>query len=267
MTKSEREEQKRSNTKARQTCLDCSAYLPASNNEFTEFGICMNDDAFEPFVEELLQGEIPQSCLALVEEKKFLGENRPACADFRKIESWEIDDNSPLGQKLSHLLEIGELTKESFEAAVFEERVRQIDWKTMPVDQYAGKLESGCAEEREKAISTLGALVALENPEALHALLRFLAKLPPPATIGEVHLKTEILRQLSHTKQREAVAPYIIEELGRIQSNNTTRQWIIEILQFLDRCPLETVKAPLENILAHRQFSFRLRRRILNMIS
>lgn len=267
MTKTEREEQNTNNTKAQQTCLDCSAYLPASNNEFTEFGICINDDAFEPFVEEMLKGPIPQSCLALVEEKKFLGENRPGCANFQKIESMEIDDNSPLGQKLGHLLEIGELTKERFEAALFEEQVRQTDWKTMPVDRYAGNLESGRAKEREKAISSLGALIALQNPEALQALLRFLAKLPPPTTIGEVHLKIEILRQLSHTNEREAVAPYIIEELGRTQSNNTTRQWIIEILQFLDRCPLEAIKAPLESVLTHRQFSFKLRRRILDMIS
>jgi hypothetical protein len=250
-----------------QNCLDCSSYLPASNDEFTEFGICLNDDAFEPFIEELLQGPIPDSCQALVQEKKFEGERHPACSDFRRVESFEIDDNTPLGQKLRRLQEEGKLNADSLEAAVFEERVKQIDCTTLSVDEYVSHLESVRPEERDKAISSLGALIALENSEAFQALLRFLANLPPPAAIGDVHLKMEILRRLSCAKDKAAVAAYLIEELGRTPSNNTTRQWILDILRFLDRCPSEVIKEPLERMLAQKQFSFKLRKRILDMIS
>jgi len=248
-------------------CLECSAYLPASNDEFTEFGICLNDDAFDPFVEELLKGPIPDSCRGLVDEKKYRGEHHPRCPAFQRIDSFEVDDDSPLGQRLRCLAERGELTAGALEAAVFEERVKQTDWKTLPVEQYARELESERPEERDKAISSLGALIALENPDAFQELLRFLTGLPAPTTIGEVHLKIEILGYLRCEKDRETVAPCLIEDLGRTPSNNTTRQWIVEILRFLERCPLEVIKEPLERMLVHKQFSFKLRRRVLDMIS
>ncbi|HYK87529.1 MAG TPA: hypothetical protein VE398_02080, partial [Acidobacteriota bacterium] len=118
-----------------------------------------------------------------------------------------------------------------------------------------------------KAISSLGALIALGNPEAFEAVLRFLASLPPPTTLREVHLKSRILHQLSSVKHREAVVPYLMEELGRTKSDNTTRQWILEILQFLERCPLQVMREPLEQMLADGRFSFKLKRRVLNLIS
>lgn len=250
-----------------ETCLECSSYLPASNNEFTEFGVCLNDDAFEPFVEELLEGLIPDSCRELVEQRKFHGETHTICANFQPIQSFEIGDSTLLGQQLRRLAEKGELTPEALEAAVLEERVKHIDWKTQPVDQYGRQLESDIPEERDKAISSLGALISLDNPEAFQTLLRFLVNLPLPTTLREVHLKMDILRRMSPIKHREAVAPYLIEELGHTTSNNTTRQWILDILRFLERCPLEVIEDPLKGMLAQRQFSFKLRRRILDMIS
>ena len=251
-------------TPGHKTCLECSAYLPASNDELTEFGVCLNDDAFEPFVGDLLTGPIPDSCRALVEQKKFHGETHPICANFQRIESFEIGDD--MAQQLRHLAEKGELTPDALEAAVLEEQVKRIDWKMQPVDSYTRQLESDIPEERDKAISSLGALIALDNPEAFQTLLPFLANLPPPRTVEEAHLKMDIFRRLSAIKHREAVAPYLIEELGRTASNNTTRQWILEILRYLERCPLEVIQEPLEQMLAQRQFSFKLRRRILEMI-
>lgn len=249
------------------TCLECGTYLPASNDEFTEFGICLYDDAFEPFVEELLKGSFPDSCRALVEQKKFQGEAHAICANYQQVQSIEIDDSTHLGQQLRRLAEKGELTPDALEDAVLEERAKHIDWSRQPVDSYRGQLESDIPEERDKAISSLGALISLDNTEAFETLIRFLANLPPPKTLHEVHLKMDILRQLSFTRHREAVAPHLIEELSRTTSNNTTRQWILEILRFLEHCSSEVVIESLKQMLAHRQFSFKLRRRILNMIS
>jgi hypothetical protein len=159
------------------------------------------------------------------------------------------------------------LTPEAVAAVIFEYRVEHIDWKTQPVDQYTWQLERGIPEERDKAISSLGALISLENLEAFQALLRFLASLPPPTTLREVHLKSRILRQLSSVKYKEAIVPFLMEELGRTKSDNTARQWILEILQFLKRCPLQVIKELLEQMLADGRFSFKLKRRIFNLIS
>ena len=218
-------------------------------------------------MEELLEGVIPDSCRELVEQKKFQGETHTICADFQPVQSFEITDNTILAQQLRRLAEAGELTPEALEAAVWEEQLKRIDWKTQPVDRYARQLESAVPEERDKAISSLAALISFDNPEAFQTLLRFLVNSPPPTTLREVHLKMDILRRMSSIKHSEAVAPRLIEELGRTASNNTTRQWILDILQFLERCPLEVIKDPLEEMLAHGQFSYKLRRRILDMIS
>ena len=248
------------------TCIDCSSYLPVPPEELTEFGICLNDEVFEPFIEELLTGFLPGSCQALVEEKKFVGD-RPVCPDFQETEIIEIDDDSPFGQALRRLKESGGLTPETRESAMSEERVRRIDWKTFPVDQYAKQLESNRSTERNMGITSLGAMIALGNPAAFQVLLRFLSSLPPPAMIEDVHLKMEILRRLNCWEDRSAVAPILIEELGRIASNNTTRQWVTEILRFLERCPLQMIQDPLRRMLAHGKFSTGFRKRVGEILS
>jgi hypothetical protein len=248
------------------TCIDCSAYLPIPPQEFSEWGICLNDEAFEPFVEKLLEGLVPGACQALLEKKNFVGE-RPVCSDFQESEIIEIDDDSPFGQELRQLGESGELTSETLERAMLEERVRRIDWKTLPVDQYVKQLESKRSRERDAGISSLGAMIGLGNPVAFHALLRFLSSLPPPATIKKVHLKREILRYLDCWKDKSAVASILVEELGRIHSNNTTRQWISDIFRFLEQCPLEGMQEPLEAMLSDKRFSYKFRRKVMDVLS
>jgi hypothetical protein len=101
------------------TCIDCSSYLPVPPDELTEFGICLNDEAFDPFVEELLQGLTPSTCKALLEKKRFVGD-RLVCPDFQESEIIEIDDDSPFGQALCRLKASGELTPETLEHAIME---------------------------------------------------------------------------------------------------------------------------------------------------
>lgn len=247
-------------------CLDCSAYLPASAEELTEFGICLNDGVFEPFIEELLEGSISTSCRPLVERKKFVGD-RPACPDFQEAERMEIDDTSLLGQELRRLAERRELTLEALEAALLEERVRKIDWKTVGVDHYAVQLQSEDPEERNAAISSLGALIAFGNPAAFQLLLQFFAGLPAPRTTGEVHLKLETLRRLSCSRDNAAISPYLIDELHRMQSNNTTRQWVSAIFEFLGRCPFDVIQKPLASIVSDKRFSPRFRKKVEKTLS
>ncbi len=248
------------------TCIDCSSYLPVPPEELTEFGICLNDEAFDPFVEELLQGLTPSACKALLEKKRFVGD-RLVCPDFQESEIIEIDDDSPFGQALCRLKASGELTPETLEHAIMEEQVRRTDWKTLPVDGYVKQLESGRSKERDKGITSLGAMISLGNPAAFQVLLRFLSALPLPATIKEVHLKMEILRHLDFWRDKSAVAPILIEELGSIPSNNTTKQWISDILRFLERCPLQVIEDPLRRMLAEKKLSPGIRKWVAEILS
>ena len=50
---------------------------------------------------------------------------------------------------------------ESFKVALLEEKIRNIDWKTMPVDQYVKQLKNPAPEEQRAGISSLGAMISL----------------------------------------------------------------------------------------------------------
>lgn len=247
-------------------CWNCNHFFPATMGEATEFGICLNDEEFEPFIEELLENSNYAPCQDLIDRKKFEGD-REACEEFEEMESIEIDDNTPLGRELSRLIEAGKLTPEMFEEALLEEQIRNIDWTTMPVDQYEAQLKDPALENRRKAISSLGAMISLGNKEAFVVLFKFLKGLPPPETIEDVHFKKEILRHLDRSETREVLLPYLIDELYRISSNNTTRQWISDIFRFLEYSPIELVREPLEQMMKDKRFSYRLKQKMKNILA
>lgn len=99
-------------------CFNCNQFFPSSMDEPTEYGICLSDGDFEPFIEELLEKSNYSSCQNLINSKKFPGECK-GCENYEEIESAEIDDNSSLGQELKRLCESGELNHETFKAALF----------------------------------------------------------------------------------------------------------------------------------------------------
>ncbi len=240
------------------TCLDCTWYQPASVDEATEFGICLNDEAFDPVADDLLEGRMDEACRELVEQKRFIGE-RPACEAFERAEMWEIDDDSPLGREITRLAEKGELDPEKLAQLIVAESFDAIDWTTVPVEQHEARLESGSPEERESALLSLDALASMGNRGARDALVRFLKALPPPATLAEVHFKVKVLERMDREKTQDALVPHLVEELYRTPSNNTTRQWISAVFRFLER-------APLERMLRDKRFSHRLKKKVKQIL-
>jgi hypothetical protein len=233
--------------------------------EATEYGICLNDEDFEPFIEKLLNESNYACCPKLIDSKKFLGE-REACKDFEEVESMEIDDNSPLGRQLKCLEESGKLNPETFQQALEEEQIRNVDWETMPVDRYVKQLESRNKKEQKAGISSLDGMICLGNEEAFKALFKFLQQLPPPKTLEDVYLKKEILEKLKNEGARHRLIPYLIDELYKTPSNNTTRQWISAIFKFLEHSPKDKIRDPLEKMLKDKRFSYRLKNKIKNIL-
>lgn len=246
-------------------CCNCNQFLPVSLEETTEFGVCLRDEAFEPYIEDLLENPSYSSCQDLVDCRKFPGE-RKSCENFEEVEWIEIDDNSLLGKELESLCKSGEFTLEPFERVLLEEMVRNIDWKTMPVDQYVEKLRSPKTEEQKSGIASLGGMISLGNKEAFGELFGYFKQLPPPETIEDVHFKKEVLRQLEHNDTRQQIIPRLIEELYSTPSNNTTRQWISDIFRFLECVPRSEIREPLERMLEDKRFSYRLKKRIEDML-
>lgn len=232
--------------------------------EVTEFGICLSDKDFEPFLDELLDKQSYSSCQDLVNSKKFHGD-REGCETYEELEYSEIDDNS-LGQELERLSKSGKLNPETFEAALLEEKIRNIDWATMPVDQHVRQLESPLKEDQKAGISGLAGMMSFGNKEAFKELLKYFKNLPPPKTLEEVYFKIEVLRILERESTRSKIVPIIIEELYKTPSNNTTRQWISAIFKFLEYSPNDLDREPLEKMLKDKRFSYRLKKKVKNIL-
>ena len=66
-------------------CCNCNYFFPYLLNGPSEYGICLKDDEFEPYIEDLLEDEDYDCCIELIEEKKFDG-NRDSCEDFERVE-------------------------------------------------------------------------------------------------------------------------------------------------------------------------------------
>ena len=78
-------------------CWDCSSYFIAQiDDEPTEYGICLDDEAFEPYLEKIMEDFDLSGCLELVEEKKFIGMEKEACPDFEQVEIIYLDDDDEL---------------------------------------------------------------------------------------------------------------------------------------------------------------------------
>lgn len=251
--------------KLERVCLNCSQFLPSSMEEATEYGICLSDQDFEPYIDGLLDGSDYSSCRNLIDSKQFLAE-RDACEDFDEIERIEIDDDSHLGREIKRLVQSGELNTKTFETALFKEEVRNIDWKNMPIDQYVKQLKSLDKEIQNKGISSLGGMISLGNQDAFDVLFEYFKRLPPPKTIQEVHFKKDVLRQLERENTREKIVPYLIDELYKTPSNNTTRQWLTDIFRFLEYCPIGMIREPLEKMVKDKRFSYRLKKKMRGIL-
>lgn len=209
-------------------CFNCNFFFPDCD-DFTEYGICLQDDVFEPFVDELLEMNY-SSCRELVEVKKYLG-SKDACENYDEIEILEIDENGS-------------------------------------VTPYLDDLHSGEPERQNSALHRLETLLIQGNREAFEVLFDLLKNLPLPQKIEEVHHRIKILECMEYCRgdQRSKLIRLLIDELYRIPSNNTTRQWITKILKILARSPEGEVRQPLETLLQEREFSVRLRNRIEDVL-
>jgi len=240
-------------------CLNCGAFFPASFEMPDDFGICLNDPEFDPLIDEIFDRQDYASCQELVDRKKFNGE-REACSEFEPIEEIEIEDDSPLGRDLKGLMDAGQLNADTFERALFEDQVRNVAWTQMPVERQKKELKH--PDTQGRAIESLGGMISLGNREAFMVLSQFLKELPPPTTIEQVHSRKDVLKYLRRSEERGALLPYLVDALYRTPSNNTTRQWISDILDFMEYLPFEQVSEPLEKMLEDKRFSYKLKQKM-----
>ena len=259
----------KSDEELERVCQNCNYFFPESIDKISECGICLNDEEFEPFIDELLENYNYVCCQSLVDKKKFSG-NREACLDFSEIEideCIEIDEDSEFRSELLSLIKAGNSNKEALEDLLIKEQLRSMDLKTLPVDKYSERLKSPKPGERNAAISGLRGLIASGNEEAIKLLIEYLKQLPAPEAIEEVHFNIYILESLEYSDSRSLLIPILIDKLYNTPSNNTTRQWISAIFRFLEHSPYEKIANPLSKMLKGKIFSYRLKKKIKDIIN
>lgn len=72
-------------------CFHCNYFFP-SRNEMTEYGICLRDEAFDPYVEELLDNQNYACCQELIDEKEFVGDQE-GCERFEAVTIINLDED------------------------------------------------------------------------------------------------------------------------------------------------------------------------------
>jgi len=237
-------------------CMNCQSYYPDRLDEPTEFGICLNDIDFDPYIDELLEKQNFNCCKELIARKKFDG-NREACEDFEMI---EIKEDPILEQELEKLAKDGNVNEETVKEIFLMHSLR-----SQSVEEYAKKLESPGFNVRLKAIKTLAGLTSFKNKEASELLINFFRNIPPPKTLEEVHFKIEVFGFVNRREFQEKLIPVLIRDLYNTSSNNTTRQWITEI-RFFQICSIEDIREPLEKMLKEKRFSYRIKNKIKEIL-
>ena len=182
-------------------------------------------------------------------------------------ESIIIDENSEFGKKFFSAIISGNINKEKLEDLIIEEKSRNIDLKTFPIDRYIEQIKSQIPTERNAAISSLRAFVASGNKDAFNVLCEYFKDLPAPTTLEEVHFKIDLLRQMQNQDFKPLLIPILIDELYDTPSNNTTRQWISAIFKSLENFPCKDVRDPLLKMLKDKRFSYRMKKKMKDILS
>jgi len=239
-------------------CFNCNQFFIFSMNEPSEYGICIADEDFVPYYDDIFENSISDACQKLIDHKKFCGDN-DVCDLYEPSEIIEFNDDSPLAVKMGQLIQNNELSEDNLEEILL---THCIDWKTISVDNEREQLQSDNVEIRNNAINKLAMLIINDNTNAFELLFDYFKSIPPPKSIQEVHSKIDLLHKLKYAKQSTLIIPHVIEELHTIKSNNSTRQWISNIFKFLEHAPISEIHEPLTKMMNNKKFSYRLKQKI-----
>ncbi|MCD4817973.1 MAG: hypothetical protein K8S23_04735 [Candidatus Cloacimonetes bacterium] len=232
------------------TCCDCEIFFILDDEEF---GICMQDEAFSPYIDEIFESNY-STCSGLIEQKKMPFDTK-ACQNFSQLEeSKEVITVDLSSEKNLDLL--WKLSRENC--------------KNRNVGALKEKLHKSVGKIKEKTIEDLIGLAYFENKEAFELLIEYFKQLPPPTILKEVHYKkylfTKFKSMPSSFAKEKILIPILVNELETIKSNNTTKSWIAEILDFFKHRPYEMVNEQIEKLLENKKFSHRLKKRFREVL-
>lgn len=234
-------------------CCNCTNFFMDVNDLKSNLGVCIKDEAFDEYLDEIFENSDFSVCMDLYKEKRFNGD-RDACADY---EEFEIIENEESENGI-------QMTEEELDR-------RYEIYRTQDVDDIARYLCSEEEELRNKAVSALLYLMNFNNINAFNAMLKYYNNLPTVEYIDDVHYRLKILESFYHfhyINHRNELIDMLVDQLYKMHSNNTTRQLFSSILKFLSgsSCENDIVIDKLTWLLNNRKFSPKMEKNILSVI-
>ncbi|TAH60755.1 MAG: hypothetical protein EWM50_06385 [Gottschalkiaceae bacterium] len=226
-----------------EVCQNCNYFIQDSNDLRAGLGVCLKDDIFQPFHYEILENANFSECYDLYLEKRFDG-LREVCNLYEEINLIDISEN------------------EAPEAILTVEQMR-----TSNLDNVVNDLYDSDLELVNRAVRTVISYAYIGNTSALKGLLNYYMSLGSAVSLEDVYLRIKIIEMLSSKKIDKDIVSAYINELARTPSNNTTRQLYTKILDCLKRCPLEMVEEPLIDLLNEKEFSYKIKKRIMEVMT
>ena len=228
-------------------CINCNYFFPYLLHGPSEYGICLNDPAFDPYIDELLENQNYDICQELVDLKKFDG-NENYCENFEMVVFIEDELSTDVFDKIN-----------SFNEQNLAQNINTI-LKHKSVEEYLKKLKSPNRDTQLEAFNSLSALSSYGNIAASKLIVKSFKEIPPPITLVDVHHKQKLFRIVNREDDKDEIIAILIRDLYETKSNNQTRQWISEILKSLrNNRDNKMVKESLTKMLNEKQFSYRIK--------
>lgn len=220
-------------------CQNCSSFF--QDSEDMDLGVCLNDEVFQPFLDEIINNEDFSSCYELYKQKRYDGRKK-ACEQYEEPEFMEI----PEGEDISTYIH--------YEAL-----------KHQNVEEIVNYLYSSDMALVKNAISAISTYVYIGNRSAYEGLLNYYLGLGPAESLDDVHIRMKIIDMFSRYESERATIEAYVNELARTPSNNTTRQLYSLVLKRLNWCPHEIVHGLLLELLGKQKYSYKIRKRIMDV--
>lgn len=224
-------------------CQNCSSFFQDDKDLRADMylGVCVMDEAFQPFLDAILEAADFSSCYDIYQKKRYDG-RREACDQYEEPEIIEI----PEGEDIEDYLHIEHM-------------------KHQNVDEIIKYFYDANNKIINNAIAAIAKYVYIGNESAYKGLIKFYLGLGPAESLEDVYIRMKIVDILSAKESEKDTIDAYVNELARTPSNNTTRKLYTEILKRLSRCPYEMVQEPLLELLSKRKYSLKIRNRIMEV--
>ena len=237
-------------------CKNCNNFIQSPDDLMSNLGICLMDDAFEPFMDEILENADFSRCYELYKNKCFSGE-REACNEYEELEYLDI---------------LEQLEDQGCSIDDINAYLNHINKKYDNVDEVIKYFYDTNSTVVNNAISYISEYIYLGNESAYEGLLKYYFGLGSAETLEDVSLRMKIIEillsyRLDSNEAKMNIINAIVNELERTPSNNTTRKLYTKLLDQLRRYSYDMIKGPLEDLLGKKKYSNKIKNRILDTIT